>query len=162
MTVPGLELDSTIHDVKTQYAQKSGHQQDKIKILLNKKPAGDLKTLKELGVDGETVDLSVMIMGGAGGTTPSAASPAVETADPTPSVPASGPMEIESQAPAPTSEKAQAAAEHAAPATSDEGASGILKTDEFWKDLQGFLGQRLRDEGEAERLVKQFQDVATK
>ncbi|GAB7360098.1 hypothetical protein MBLNU230_g7862t1 [Neophaeotheca triangularis] len=159
VTIPDLELDSTIHDVKTQYAQKSGHQQDKVKVLLNKKPAADLKTLKELGVDGGSVEFSVMIMGG-GGTTPSVASPAKEKTDPAASIPTNDPMEIDSKAPAPTSEKAQEVAEHTTPAAEDEGAGAILQTDEFWDDLKGFLGQRLRDQGEAERLVKRFRGVA--
>src|ERR1700761_5417342 len=76
VTIEDITLNTTIHDLKSQYAQRSGQPLDKIKLLLNKKPAADLKTLKELGVEGDA-ELSVMIM--ATGTTP-----AVEKGDPTP------------------------------------------------------------------------------
>lgn len=32
----------------------------------------------------------------------------------------------------------------------------VLATEEFWEDLGGFLTQRLKDEAEAERVVKLF------
>ncbi|KAK4899251.1 hypothetical protein LTR27_003483 [Elasticomyces elasticus] len=155
VTVGDLTLTSTVHDVKTAYAGKSGVQQDKIKLLLNKKPAGDLKTLGELGVDGESVEFSVMIMGG--GSTP-ATTPAVEKSEPAMPVPAvsSGEdkMEIDSQAPG--SEKAQADAEEKAGDPKASGVDDVLKSEEFWADLKGFLTQRLRDEGEGAKLVEVF------
>lgn len=48
------------------------------------------------------------------------------------------------------------------PVSMAAGASGpsgveVLKQKEFWDDLQGFLEQRLRDEGEAGRLRKVFE-----
>ncbi|KAK5741228.1 hypothetical protein LTR17_004168 [Elasticomyces elasticus] len=154
VTVGDLTLTSTVHDVKTAYAGKSGVQQDKIKLLLNKKPAGDLKTLGELGVDGESVDFSVMIMGGA---TP-ATTPAVEKSEPTMPVPAVGggedKMEIDSQAPG--SEKAQADAQEKAGDPKASGVDDMLQSEEFWADLKGFLTQRLRDEGEGAKLVEVF------
>ncbi|KAK4548483.1 hypothetical protein LTR36_009393 [Oleoguttula mirabilis] len=163
VTISDLTPDSTIHDVKTQYAQQSGQQQDKIKLLLNKKPAADLKTLKELGVEGESVELSVMIMGGGSGATPSATpvvqSPAVEKSEPSMPVPAPGdPMEVDKEASAPESEKAQAEAGDAAEANAGSAAE-ILKSDEFWADLKGFLVQRLRDEKEGEKLVQVFREA---
>lgn len=173
VTISDLSLDSSIHDVKSQYAAKSGHAQEKIKLLLNKKPAADLKTLKDLGVEGD-VEFSVMLM--AGGTTPSQ-TPAAEKADPVLSVPtpAQAPapkpaveadadkMEIDSEAPHPGSEKAQAETEES-PASKAPGAGGptgpgALNTMEFWSDLQDFLTQRLRDKEEAERLVKVFKQA---
>jgi hypothetical protein len=39
-----------------------------------------------------------------------------------------------------------------------QGTSGaaVLKSKEFWDDLEGFLLQRVRDEGEAAKLAKLF------
>ncbi|KAK1074205.1 hypothetical protein LTR12_010801 [Friedmanniomyces endolithicus] len=159
--VADLTLTSTIHDVKTSYAQQSGQPQDKIKLLLNKKPAADLKTLQELGVEGETVEFSVMVMGGGGS---AATTPAVEKSEPVMSAPGSAPaggddkMEVDSQTPAPASEKALAEADGKASA---QGGTVVemLKGEEFWADLKGFLAQRLRDEGEGEKLAEVFREA---
>ncbi|TVY41838.1 hypothetical protein LOCC1_G007287 [Lachnellula occidentalis] len=47
-----------------------------------------------------------------------------------------------------------------------EGAMGngdeVLKTDEFWSDLKGFLIQRLKDENEGERVWGVFKDAVDK
>ena len=160
VTLSDITLDNSIHDLKTQYAQKSGQPQDKIKLLLNKKPAADLKTLKELGVSGD-VELSVMVMGGAGAAS-GASSPAVEKteANAAAAVPAADKMDVDPKAPAPGSEKAQAEAA-AAPSAADT-ATGILKTEEFWTDLKGFLAQRLRDQGEGGKLAQVFREAWSK
>lgn len=166
VTLPSTTLDTTIHDLKTQYAEKTGASLDKIKLLLNKKPAADLKTLKDLGVSAEKkdVELSVMVMGGGGGNTPGMQSPAVEKADPTvsaaPPVAATGgddKMDIDPKASAPFSEKAEMEAEKAAPRV--ETAKDILQTEEFWGDLKGFLAQRLRSQDESEALVGIFREA---
>ncbi|KAK3066497.1 hypothetical protein LTR53_017127 [Teratosphaeriaceae sp. CCFEE 6253] len=160
ITVADLTPTSTIHDVKTSYAQQSGQQQDKIKLLLNKKPAADLKTLSELGVEGESVEFSVMLMGG---TSSAATTPAVEKGEPAMPVVGGGgdKMEVDTpdpvsapSAPAPESEKAQAEAQ---PETGT--VEEMLKGEEFWADLKGFLVQRLRDEGEAEKLAAVFREA---
>jgi hypothetical protein len=152
VTIPNLNLNCTIHDLKTQYATKSGQPIDKIKLLLNKKPAADLKTLKDLGVDGN-VELSVMMMGGAS----TATTPATEKVEPQMTMPAPDMMEVDSQAAAPESEKAMAEAQNEK--TEVERVQGILKTDEFWTDLKGFLAQRLRDQREGERLADVFREA---
>lgn len=163
VTIEDLTLDSTIHDVKTQYVQKSGQQQDKIKLLLNKKPAADLKTLKELGVEGDAVELSVMVMGGGSTAGSQVSSPAVEKSEPVPVMPAAekdqDKMEVDSQAPvpAPESEKAQAEADEKA--AEQASAEGMLETEEFWSDLKGFLAQRLRDEKQGEKLTQTFREA---
>jgi hypothetical protein len=36
-----------------------------------------------------------------------------------------------------------------------------LETEDFWDDLKGFLIQRLKDEGEGERLAKLFRKAAS-
>ncbi|EMC97423.1 hypothetical protein BAUCODRAFT_33139 [Baudoinia panamericana UAMH 10762] len=165
VTLADLTLQSTIHDIKTQYAQQSSQPQDKIKLLLNKKPAADLKTLQELGVAGETVELSVMIMG-AGAATPTAATtPAVEKSEPvapsTAEPPAVDKMDVDEKTPAPSSEKAQAEAE-AKPEAQANTAHQILASEEFWTDLKGFLSQRLRDDQEAGTLVQVFREAHAK
>lgn len=38
----------------------------------------------------------------------------------------------------------------------------VLKTEEFWGDLKGFLIQRLKDEGEGERVVGVFREALGK
>lgn len=153
VTISNIELNSTIHDVKSQYASKTGQSIEKIKLLLNKKPAADLKTLKDLGVEGD-VEFSVMIMGGAA--TPSGTTPATEKAEPVMPLGTNGgdPMDVDKQESAPESEKAHV--EAAQGSSQADTADGILKTDEFWIDLKGFLTQRLRDEKEGERLVGVF------
>lgn len=161
VTLSAITLDTTIHEIKTEYAAKSGLQQDKIKLLFNKKPAADLKTLKDLGVD-KDVELSVMLMAGASGT-PRSESPAVveKAAAPAPAaaVPASGDaMEIDSaeRTGAPESEEIAAQGQAQAEAHQSDTVSDELKSEEFWDDLKGFLSQRLRDEKEGERLAKVF------
>ncbi|KAF2858187.1 hypothetical protein K470DRAFT_266281 [Piedraia hortae CBS 480.64] len=62
-TVTGdFSLDATVHDVKSLYATKTGA--ERVKVLYKKKPANELKTLRDLGVDGD-VEFGVMVMGGA-------------------------------------------------------------------------------------------------
>ncbi|KJX92134.1 hypothetical protein TI39_contig5910g00008 [Zymoseptoria brevis] len=166
LSLPNISLTSTIYDIKTLYAQKTGLQAEKVKLLLNKKPAADLKTLKDLGVTDSTkdVELSVMVMGGggaAGGSTagtPRDQSPVVTEkvpAPPTASVP--DPMDIDEKTSAPDSEKAAVAAEsQAAPKKEGDGADEILATEEFWDDLKGFLSQRLRNEEVGAKLSQIF------
>ncbi|EME43005.1 hypothetical protein DOTSEDRAFT_53942 [Dothistroma septosporum NZE10] len=157
ITLPSIALDTTIHDLKTQYASKTSIPQDKIKVLYNKKPVADLKTLKDIGIEGDA-ELSLMIMGGGGGT-PRAQSPAV-TAEkervPVPDMKADS-MDVDEKTSAPESEKATAEAEEKKEA---QGAAAILKTDEFWADLGGFLSQRLRDDEVAARLLTVFKSAS--
>ncbi|KAF2718667.1 hypothetical protein K431DRAFT_287401 [Polychaeton citri CBS 116435] len=168
-------VDTSIYDLKTKYAVQVGleGQQDKIKLLLNKKPAADLKTLQELGVkaeDGGSVEFSVMILGGAATTprsgTPAASSPSVPPSVPPPAhAPSGDKMDVDSSGAnvtvtgAPDSERAQLEADQK-DSGNDTGATSILKTDEFWSDLQGFLAQRLKDEGQSQRLVGVFRKAA--
>lgn len=157
ITIPNVALDTTIHDLKTQYASKTSIPQDKIKVLYNKKPVTDLKTLKDIGIESDA-ELSLMIMGGTGGT-PRGQSPAVVEKDrvPVPEVPKGDPMDVDEKTSAPESEKANAEAEDK---KEPEGAAAILKTDEFWADLGGFLSQRLRDDEVAAKLLTVFKSAS--
>ena len=105
-----------------------------------------------------------MLMGGGTGTTPSATTPATEKVEPTMSTPVSAPevadkMDVDSQAPAPESEKAQMEAVESQSQTQGESVHSILQTEEFWSDVKGFLAQRLRDEKEGERLAGMFREA---
>ena len=165
--ISDLSLETSIYEVKDQYAKQTSLPHEKIKVLLNKKPAADLKTLKELGVTSDA-EFSVMVLGGGGATpnagTPSASSPAVEKADPAasvpevPAAPTADKMDIDEQTSAPGSEKAHAESAPTAKSAPGAGPSGpgALNTIEFWNDLQDFLAQRLRDTEEAQRLSKVF------
>ncbi len=149
-----VTLDTTIHHIKTQYSERTNQPLDKIKLLLNKKPAADLKTLKELGIT-DHVELGVMVMGGAA-STPAASSPAIEKA-PILDMPPADKMDIDSQGAAPLSEKAQTDAAKGTESVAT--AQSILETEEFWTDLKGFLSQRLRDQEEGQKLGGIFREA---
>ena len=119
---------------------------EKIKILYNKKPIPpSKKTLSDAldGVDaGKQLDLAVMVMGGA--------------PDP--------PLEPPTTAPAAAAEsdemedlqtQTQISGEAVQPGEVSE--KPVLEQAGFWDDLQGFLGQRIKDQGEAERLRGLFE-----
>lgn len=153
--------DVTVLDLKTQYAQKTSNDVGKIKLLYNKRPASDLKTLKELLPDPtpKTAELSVMILGAPGITAavaapPQVASPAIQVPDPS-TVPSK--MDIDST-PAPLSEKAETAA--VSVSTEKGSTSDVLQSDEFWKDLEDFLVQRLKDQSEGQRLTGLFRTAS--
>lgn len=131
-------LNTSILDVRNAVVARAGIPADKIKVLHKKKPVADSKVLKDLLGDEETsLDLSVMVIGGAASV--GSASPAS-----TPAADATG--------------EAAAAAAAATVGSPAQGPSGeaVLQTDEFWTDLRGFLLQRLRDEKIAEELFGKF------
>lgn len=157
LSLSDVSLDATVHDIKTQYAQRVGLGVDKIKLLLNKKPATDLKALRDLNIT-KDVDMSAMLMGVAS----SDQIPMTASIDSTPLTSNDDKMEIDSEAHHPGSEKAQMQAEEAGTmAAPGNDAKDMLNTTEFWSDLQGFLAQRLRDEGEAARLAILFKSAWT-
>lgn len=59
---------------------------------------------------------------------------------------------------APPSESMEGIEKLSSPPPPVQGPSGrdILRSDEFWTDLQGYLEQRIKDEGEAVRLVQNW------
>lgn len=111
---------------------------DKIKILYRRKPVtGTGKTVAEILADepemltgGKGVEFGVMILGGAKAIDVAEAQPATETRDESPPKPAIGPSGAE-----------------------------LVQTEAFWDDLQGFLGQRLKDEDEAKKLRELFKSA---
>jgi len=162
LTLSSIDANTTILDLKTQYASQASLDMSKVKLLYNKRPASDLKTLKELlpTPTPSNVEFSVMVLGGAASgvstppvSTPTASSPAVEIPDPT-----SVPTKADRQASAPLSEKAEQIAEVAS--STAQHAAEVLKSEQFWLDLKDFLMQRLRDEQEGERLMSVFRTAS--
>ena len=106
---------------------------EKIKILYKRKPVSG-KTIAEVVADepgmlagGKTVEFGVMVMGGA--------------------------LVAEKQQQEQQEQEQQQQQPPSAVATeAATSGDGVLGTEAFWDDLQGFLQQRVGDKGEAERL----------
>ena len=133
---------------------------EKIKILYNKKPVpASKKTIADAVDDraGKEIEFGVMVMGGAPDqiTSPAEAAPSTNAA---PTAKASEPVD---EHPTPMEGIEKATSPPASMAAEGSGPSGaeVLKKAEFWDDLQGFLEQRLRDEGEAGKLRKVFEEA---
>ncbi|OJD30044.1 ubiquitin supergroup protein [Diplodia corticola] len=170
-------------------AGSGGLSTTKIKILHAKKPVNDTKTISDvLGSDAASatgttpisVEFSVMVLGGSG-TTPTTGgngTPAIST----PERLASPPVAVPAVAPPPTepvtepvTEPPTGSTEALLPPSQPEiemgeappvggeadgsSAEETLRTDGFWDDLKGFLVQRLKDEGEGERLAGVFREA---
>lgn len=118
-------------------------------MLYKKKPCADSKTVKEVLGDegGKEVEFSVMVLGYTASTaTPSSAADA-------------GGESSEGKVPdgADWDVKMEDVSLPVAPGT----VSGVqvLRTQEFWNDLKGFLTQRVRDQGVAEEAAALFEEV---
>ena len=129
LTLSSLDPSTSIHALKTQFANKSGTGAtvDKIKILFNKKPVADSKTLAECAEGSVDVDFNVMVVGGTPGGT------AATSED-------KNPMES---------------------ATSKISRVDLLASEEFWTDLKGWLGMKLKDDGEGERVLGIFRNAVS-
>lgn len=165
LDLPSQDVNVTVLEMKSKYAEKTGVEVSKIKLLYNKRPASDLKTLKELLPEPapKNVELSVMILSAPGNaspataSTPQVSSPAIEVPDP---ASIAGKMDVDSAPPAPLSEQAEALAGAAAKTVGST--VGVLQSEQFWADLKDFLVQRLKDEGEGERLLALFKGASQK
>ena len=107
-----------------------GEATENIRLLYKKKPCSDSKTVKEIVGDedmGGKVEFGVMIIGGAGATGANAES---------------------------TNQELPAGLGNGRGLPAAQGPSGkeVLETEEFWKDLRGFLVQRVREEGTADEV----------
>ncbi|KAF2404624.1 hypothetical protein EJ06DRAFT_503978 [Trichodelitschia bisporula] len=128
VALAGQPLSASIYDLKTAYVEKAGLTTpvDKIKLLFNKKPTQDSKTLKDLlgdtAVSTKEVELTVMAM---------------------------GPLVTKNEAEPATTKDAPAAA-------GASSATTMLQSDAFWHELQGFISQKIGGDQEAERLTRQF------
>lgn len=113
-----------------------------IKVLYNKKPCADSKTIKDVlgdGEVGEEVEFGVMIMGGAAAAIGGEGGQAEEEGK---KEGAEGGEKMDVDTTAPVA----------------QGPSGdeVLESEEFWDDLKGFLSQRLKDDGKAKDVVEVF------
>jgi hypothetical protein len=140
LTLSSQTPQTSILELKQAIAEHLGLQgTEKIRLLYSKKPCADSKSVKDVVGDGvdegkEAVEFSVMIMGGL----PSGSGDAKKEA-------------AEGKADAPMED---------APVTA-EGSSGVevLKSEEFWEDLKGFLMQRVRNQRVAEGTLGLFRDA---
>ncbi|OIW27464.1 hypothetical protein CONLIGDRAFT_645732 [Coniochaeta ligniaria NRRL 30616] len=129
---------ASVLDIKHAVAQRTGLPLDKMRLLVRKKPVADSKILRDLlgGPEERGVEFTVMVLGGAA--TLAAATGAGGAAD------------------KPAGEEEVAAGgedKHVAVGLSG---TDVLRTDEFWTDLGGFLQQRIRDEKAAGEVVGVF------
>jgi ubiquitin-like protein 4 len=129
---------------------------EKIKILYKKKPVPTSKKTVSDALEGEipqkgkTVELGVMILGGA--PDPLSKTGTSSTSDAKPAM-------TEEAAEAPTTHpERMEGIETMTSQPPAQGPSGeeILKTDDFWTDLQGYLEQRIKDEARAAILVQMW------
>lgn len=112
---------------------------EKLKILYNKKPVADTKTLRDVQEIGD-IEVGLMVMGGAATAAAAAEALAARVQE------EEGEMEVETPPAAPVV------------VAEGSGLSGraVLETEEFWADLKGFLQQRIRDERIAEEVCGKF------
>lgn len=128
----------SIQDLKSSVAKAiRAKSTEGIKVLYNKKPCADSKTIKDVLGDNtisEEVEFGVMIMGAA------AASAEAKTEEQGDEKSAEGDkIDLDT-----------------APVAQGPSGDEVLETDEFWGDLKGFLSQRLKDEGKAQEVAETF------
>ena len=141
---------------------------EKLKVLYNKKPAGDVKSLKEVlaggtvpeGNNGE-LELSLMVMGGQAtydseeAKAARAAREVQKEAKKVEEVKVEVP-EVEMKDSQATETETKTGGEAAGPVAQGLSGSAVLETEEFWEDLKGYLQQRIRDVEAAEEVVGKF------
>lgn len=133
---------------------------EKLKLLYNKKPAGDVKSLKEVYagtvLEGGELELSLMVMGGQATYDSEEAKAArearVAAKNAVPDVPEVKMKDATQHAETETSTTGEAAG----PVAQGLSGSAVLETEEFWEDLKGYLQQRIRDVEAAEEVVGKF------
>lgn len=141
-SIPGTPLASTILTLKHSLSTATKIPIDKIKLLLKGKVLTDLKTLQELGIeDGADVSVSVMVMGGA--------------------VPISPTMPEEKVGLNVAPEKDVNMEEGDLLGEEVVTKKSVLKDQNFWKELQLFLEERLGSESveEPDVVLAAFKDA---
>lgn len=135
--------DSSIYDVKAACAAQAGYTTEKVKILWERKPVSDSKTVKEVvgeaAAPGAEVEMGVMFMG-----------------QPT-QAPARGSGE---SSPVPVAEeqgtdRRESVYEDASSAQAGHG-EAALESKEFWDELQGFVSQKLHNESLTTKVMQGF------
>lgn len=137
---------------------------DKIKVLFDKKPVPPSKktvieALHEKPSEGE-VEFGVMVLGGAPDPPPQTQVPAPAPDVPTAAAASAQKAPVEAEEKRPELEDMEGV-EPASSAVQPGEVSGedVLRTAEFWDDLQGFLEQRTRDQAEAAKLRELFESA---
>ncbi|KAK3397126.1 cell-cycle control medial ring component [Sordaria brevicollis] len=154
---------TSILDIKSFVSSETGMPIEKLKVLYNKKPAGDVKSLKEvLGgatPEGGELELSLMVMGGQA-TYDSAEAAEKRAARDAAKAQAGGADGGEKKVEVPEVEmkdtETTAGGEQAGPVAQGLSGAAVLDTEEFWEDLKGYLQQRIRDVEAAEEVVGRF------
>ncbi|KAI9828897.1 MAG: hypothetical protein M1819_006512 [Sarea resinae] len=183
LTLTSQPLSTSVHELKAHVAEATKAPPHKVKLLHNKKPCADIRTVREvLGLDDETaavegpVEFSVMVIGGATASSPATPAPS----SPGISTPSGVGAGVGSPRIAtPVMETAHSAADvktdadpmdidpkvpSHSPASEVPVAQGphgttVLASEPFWDDLKGFLLQRLRDEAEGQEVFEVFRDA---
>ncbi|KAK4465914.1 cell-cycle control medial ring component [Cladorrhinum samala] len=148
---PNLALPTTsLLDVKQLVSNETGIPLAKIKLLFNKKPVGDTKVLKDLytgqGGAGE-VEIGIMVIGGA------ASMPAKQQEEVPPQQP---PVDAGTKGEGEGEGEGEQTQEPVVVAPGVASGKEVMRTDEFWEDLRGFLEQRVKDEKVAREVVEQW------
>ena len=130
LSLPSTDVGTSVLALKEKVAKELKIEgTDRIRVLYKRKPAGDVKTIKEVvGEDdvGQEVDFGVMVMG--------YKEDATKKDEDTPMKDVGEPV--------------------AQGASGEE----VLTGEDFWNDLRGFLVQRLQDEGKAEEVFHKFRE----
>ncbi|KAL2265557.1 hypothetical protein VTJ83DRAFT_6657 [Remersonia thermophila] len=170
-TLPAAPLSLSLGELKARAAAELGAPVDKLKLLVNKKPVGDTKLLADLvepagaaassGEDGEvTIELGLMVLGGAPVLNPPASVPSPPPPPPPPAAASAFASRAPAPAPAAPSEPEAGPADAGAPAPPPPApapsAASVLGTGAFWDDLGAFLRQRVGDEAVASEALGVF------
>ena len=142
ISLPKATLSKTsIYDIKTELGKKTGYEVSKLKILNEKRPVTDSKTLAEIAGDGvAAVALQVMYMGTASSKPLTTGAEAVAAAS-------NGVKEGSTDA------RVDEMDVDETPVAQGKSGEEILSTEAFWADLKGFVEQRIRNELVAARAV---------
>lgn len=173
-TLPSTPPSTTIASIKQQVHTYLGGSSitslEKIKILLNKKPVPPSKqTVAEIAdTDTKDLELGVMVMGGAPDPPPQQTT-AVKSQVPEAAGPESENAATEAETGVNPGDVAATPMEGVQATTGQVGAdpvqpgevsgSDVLQSQEFWSDLEGFLGQRIKSEEEAKKLRGIFESA---
>ncbi|KAL8778059.1 MAG: hypothetical protein Q9213_007578, partial [Squamulea squamosa] len=144
-------LSTSIFELKQRVAKELQRENtDGIKILYQRKPCSDAKTVKEVigdeGAKGGVVELGVMVVGGAA----AASAP--------PAVGGESKKEEGGKGEEEEDVKMGGVEDGKGEVPAAQGPSGeeVLGSAEFWEDLKGWLMQRVRDEGKADEVWSLF------
>ncbi|KAL8987649.1 MAG: hypothetical protein Q9169_008674 [Polycauliona sp. 2 TL-2023] len=140
LSLPAQQLTTSIHALKQRIAQEINRDSTEgIKILYQRKPCSDAKTVAEVvgdeGKEKGEVEFGVMVVGGV-----AVAATGADKGS------AAGGEDV----------KMEDGKGEDAPVAQGQSGEEVLGSAEFWDDLKGWLMQRVRDEGKAEEAWSLF------